>query len=191
MSGVIHTKRVFPYSVGRVDGALIRNWDNPEGCLVPDDDQLASHLWTPNAPRFSFQPFRFSLDIPSFAVVQAIRWLTRARLESPYEVGEVMLYEVEHMADGSFSAFRSDTSNFHGNQALSEVATPIVAGNQAFLHFLNEHREARSDFSLNVRAGVPADNPRDVEQTLWIDYIALEFDYTLPEFPLQVDLRIE
>lgn len=192
---MIHTKRVFPYAVGRIDGGGSDGWTDPENALNQSEAELAFKHYLPDtSTAYAYNAYTMpSLDIPTFATIQAIRWVTRARFNSPIEdqQGILLLYGFAISVDGQRQNHDISTANYYGN-SFAVVSTEVESHSFRMRETLNANRGAwSSPWDITARMGLQTSNPRTEEQTFFCDWLALEFDYTLPEFPLSMDLRIE
>src|SRR5690606_19275913 len=114
-----------------------------------------------------------------------------ARFEAvDVDSSSISLYGFQYFdADGSIQGASLGTPAYFGRE-WTTVVVDVTSGGNRLVNTFNEMKWARANFSISARANnVGSISPEPT--TIYVDYIALEFDYTLPEFPLQMDLRIE
>lgn len=187
---VIHTKRIYPYAVGRVDQPGRGTWIDPENAMDPESGEVARRPAQPGS-NYGYQGYMMRLEIPTMANLVAARWVVRARFESEdVDSSSISLYSIYYFdADGSLQFARLDTLAPFGRD-WTTVIVDSTFGENRLVNILNDKKWVRSNFSIEARANnIGTISPEPT--TIYVDYLALEFDYTLPEFPLQVDLRIE
>jgi len=190
MNSKLHTKRVYPYATGSLDVPGQRGWIDPENAMDPESGEVAKYVGQPGLS-YGYQNYRMRLEIPTMANIVAARLVVRARFESvDVDSSSISLYSFHYFdADGSFRNERTDTSAYFGHEWTTVVVDVTSFGNR-LVNTFNDKKWIRENFSITVRANnVGSISPEPT--TIYVDYIALEFDYTLPEFPLQMDLRIE
>lgn len=189
MSAII-TKRVYPYAVGRVDQPGRGTWIDPENAMDPDNG-LYAYRFNDGSLSYGYQSYLMKLEIPTMANIVAARWAVRGRLEAEEgELSSIMLYSMFWFdAAGALQSARLDTPGPIGTDWTTSIVD-CTFGDFRLVRMLNDLREIRDFFSIEARAN-NASSQIPGESTIYCDWLALEFDYTLPEFPLQVDLRIE
>lgn len=191
MNGVVHTKRIYPYAVGRVDQPGRGTWIDPENAMDPDNG-LYAYRFNDGSLSYGYQDYLMKLEIPTMANIVAARWVVRGRLEAEEgELSSILLYAWYTLdAEGNLENLgRLDTAAPFGQDWTTSIVD-VTFGENRLVNTLNERREIRDLFSIEARAN-NASSQIPGESTIYCDWLAIEFDYTLPEFPLNADLRLE
>lgn len=186
----VQTKRIYPYAVGRVDQPGQGTWIDPENAMDPESGEVARRPAQPES-NYGYQSYMMRLEIPTMANIVAARWVVRARFEAvDVDTSSISLYSFQYFdADGSIQGARLDTLAPFGHD-WTTVVVDSTYGDNRLVNTFNEMKWARSNFSIEARANnIGTISPEPT--TIYIDYLALEFDYTLPEFPLEMELRID
>lgn len=184
---VIHTKRVFPYAVGPGD----INWDNPENAMQEGEPYATVTREAAGMPGHVRQRFTFDLGIPTYVTLHGIRWVVRGRFEAEVaERTQVALDSLGYVDQNGELRYLSTVTWAQVTRFWTLSTVTIGRDNFAGLRWLNDNREAWSALVVEALATTTGETTTEPSTTV-IDYVALEIDYTFPEFPLQVDLRIE
>lgn len=189
----VQTKRICPYAVGRIGGeyTVPSYIENPEAILSQNDDAYCRWLFEPGASEHKYLSLLFRVDIPQFAALQGGRFISRAVFDNATLAPvDLRLYEVHFLEGGQRTGYRIDTVNFHGAE-ISTVETVLSSLAQTrLIERLNNDRELRFKFELRFRAHLPSGSDLAETNVLSVSTLAIEIDYTLPEFPIDAELTI-
>lgn len=194
------TVRVFPVFAGRLDGTPSSAWDNAENALEPNDKVAIAHI-LPGSRQSALQYLVFETEIPTRATIEGMRMITRAAVTD----GSVREFQVARyqyfweLPDGSEPPRWTNIGpwNEHG-ESMETVINDCSALQVGLFNGqigIAGHGDEMAPLSIRNRFEVAMRLYREhtypVPSQFEIEWVAWEFDYTLPETPWSANLFIQ
>lgn len=187
------TVRVYPYRTGTITGLASNSWENAENAMTPDSS-YASRIIPAGETGAAQQHWTWKTDIPIRAKIVGARWITRASVTGAPEA-RIRRYSFQWLyPDGSWSGAWTNIAplNPHGS-SMTTVTLPLSAN---AIDMMNGHQNSRPEpyigfrqhFSASASLQLPSPSASDAE--VRVEFVALEFDYTLPPYPYKAEMKV-